>query len=265
MARARWIKPAFFKNEELSDCPYEARLLFVGLWTLADRDGYVEYRPKRIKAELFPYDDLNLSCHVITLHGKKFLGMSMVDLDGAAVPFLHIFGFRKHQRPHPHETKSVVNAKRSVPMTYEEVVTFHGEKFHYTASCAFNPLILNTFNPSILKSGEGSPGDGSGADAPSEPTETPKRRATFVKPTIDEVASYISSKGYDVDAEAFWNFYESKGWMVGKNSMKDWNAAVVTWVKSSKPKAAAQPVRPRCPTEEEIIAKWNPHLPNGGF
>ena len=49
MARSRNIKPGFFKNEDLLDLPYEYRLLFVGLWTLADREGYLEDRPKRIR------------------------------------------------------------------------------------------------------------------------------------------------------------------------------------------------------------------------
>lgn len=58
--------------------------------------------------------------------------------------------------------------------------------------------------------------------------ETAKR---FTPPAIDEVKSYISEKGYSVDAESFVAFYTSKNWFVGKNKMKDWRAAVVTWEK----------------------------------
>jgi len=49
MARTRSIKPSFFKNEFLAECEPMARLLFVGLWTLADRDGRLELRPRRIE------------------------------------------------------------------------------------------------------------------------------------------------------------------------------------------------------------------------
>ena len=56
MARARNIKPGLFKNELLVEQSLFVRLLFVGLWTLADREGRLEDRPKRIKLELFPYD-----------------------------------------------------------------------------------------------------------------------------------------------------------------------------------------------------------------
>ena len=55
----------------------------------------------------------------------------------------------------------------------------------------------------------------------------------FTKPTIDEVKEYIESRHTDVDAERFWNYYESNGWKVGRNPMKDWKACVRTWERSS--------------------------------
>lgn len=62
-----------------------------------------------------------------------------------------------------------------------------------------------------------------------EPIEKSKSSKCFVKPTIDEVKAYIKEKAYNVNAEQWWDFYESKGWFVGKNKMKDWRAAVRTW------------------------------------
>ena len=53
----------------------------------------------------------------------------------------------------------------------------------------------------------------------------------FTPPLLEEVVAYISEKGYSVNAEAFIAFYQSKNWFVGKNKMKDWRAAVVTWEK----------------------------------
>lgn len=51
----------------------------------------------------------------------------------------------------------------------------------------------------------------------------------FHPPSVDEVKAYCDEKGYSIDPSQFVNFYESKGWMVGKNKMKDWKAAVRTW------------------------------------
>lgn len=56
----------------------------------------------------------------------------------------------------------------------------------------------------------------------------------FVPPTLDQVKEYCEERGNNVDAERFIDFYESKGWMVGKNKMKDWKACVRTWEKSQK-------------------------------
>jgi hypothetical protein len=56
-----------------------------------------------------------------------------------------------------------------------------------------------------------------------------KKYSVFSVPDITEIQSYISEMGYPVDAVAFYNFYESKGWMVGSNKMKSWQAAIRTW------------------------------------
>lgn len=58
--------------------------------------------------------------------------------------------------------------------------------------------------------------------------------SVFRKPSITEIAMYCKARNNNVDAEAFWNFYESKGWKVGNATMKDWKAAVITWEKRRK-------------------------------
>ena len=56
----------------------------------------------------------------------------------------------------------------------------------------------------------------------------------FQKPTIEEIRQYCISRGNQVDPEQFFNFYESKGWRVGRSHMKDWRASVRTWEKREK-------------------------------
>ena len=67
-----------------------------------------------------------------------------------------------------------------------------------------------------------------------KPTHTPKIK--FKKPTVEEIRAYCLERHNQVDAQRFFDFYESKGWKVGKNSMKDWKASVRTWEKDEKPK-----------------------------
>lgn len=65
--------------------------------------------------------------------------------------------------------------------------------------------------------------------------ETPNGvKKYFVPPSVEEVRAYCESRGNGVDAQAFVNFYQSKGWMVGKNKMKDWKAAVGTWERNGR-------------------------------
>ena len=72
-------------------------------------------------------------------------------------------------------------------------------------------------------------------EKPVSTDEKPKRsRPPFVKPTVEEVRAYCRERESTVRAEAFVSFYESKGWMVGKNPMKDWKAAVRTWEQKDK-------------------------------
>ena len=61
-----------------------------------------------------------------------------------------------------------------------------------------------------------------------------RERKVFVKPTVAEVDAYCRSRNNFVDAEKFVNFYESKGWKVGNQPMKDWKAAVRTWEKGDR-------------------------------
>ena len=58
----------------------------------------------------------------------------------------------------------------------------------------------------------------------------------FVPPTLNEVQDFILKNGYSVDADRFMDFYEAKGWMIGKNKMKDWKAAVRNWQRGQKAK-----------------------------
>lgn len=86
--------------------------------------------------------------------------------------------------------------------------------------------------------------------------ESSKKR--FVKPTLEEVQAYCQERNNGVEPEKFINYYESKGWVVGKSPMKDWKAAVRTWEKSgyNQPKAE-QPTQAGAlppPTLEEWLS-----------
>ena len=80
-----------------------------------------------------------------------------------------------------------------------------------------------------------------------------RERKQFVKPTVEEVAAHVREKGYLFSADAFWNFYESKGWMVGKVHMRNWKAACVTWQRHAREES--RPSRPAAPRRAD---NWLP-------
>lgn len=104
MARSRNIKPGLYKNEDLAECSIWARYLFPGLWTIADREGRLEDRPKRIKAELLPFDTQDVEPLLRELSDRGFVVRYRID----GVSYLQISKFSKHQTPHYTEKPSLI-------------------------------------------------------------------------------------------------------------------------------------------------------------
>ena len=109
--RARNIKPGFYKNEELAGCSLPARLLFPGLWMMADREGRLEDRPKRIKVEIFPYDDFDVDALLCELAEAGMIVRYQVDGER----YIWIPNFLKHQNPHKREKDSDIPAFGEAP------------------------------------------------------------------------------------------------------------------------------------------------------
>lgn len=89
-------------NEQLAECSAFARLLFTGLWCLADREGRLEDRPKKIKAQVFPYDDVDGDALLSELAAQDLIIRYEVD----GLRYIAIPTFLKHQSPHRNETES---------------------------------------------------------------------------------------------------------------------------------------------------------------
>ena len=147
MARARNIKPGFFRNAELVELGFDARLLFIGLWTIADRSGRLEDRPKQIKMELFPAD--NMDCDGL-LHELSAIGMVVrYEVDGKR--YLQVTNFVKHQNPHRDEKASTIpamlcdDAKEEQEEGLQDASTVQAqcERDANTVAIGLNPDVLN--------------------------------------------------------------------------------------------------------------------------
>ena len=176
MARARNIKPGFFRNENLVELPYETRLLFIGLWTIADREGRLEDRPKRIKMELFPADDLNVDVCLQQLHDGDFVLRYKVE----DARYVQVLAFSRHQNPHQKEQASIIPAPDLLHIKEGDAPDMPDAS---TGQAPDKPGLfsdsLNTDSP--LSETPFSDPEDSGADAPGPPPDPPK--PTKPKPT----------------------------------------------------------------------------------
>lgn len=139
MARARNIKPSFFKNELLGAADPLLGLLFISLWTLADKEGRLEDRPLRIKAETFPYrENIDINSYLTQLLQLGFIDRYTV----GDVTVIQVVTFKDHQSPHSTEKASKLPAKpMNTPLT--QVLPLDNESANVT-------LNINVLNPDSL-------------------------------------------------------------------------------------------------------------------
>ena len=196
MPRSRNIKPAFFDNDLLAEVDPLGRLLFIGLWTIADFNGNLEWRPKRIKAQILPYDDCDIEEIVTSLCKSRFV--TIYSCQGSK--YLNVTNFHKHQNPHPNEKKKGTpipsfNGTGSQPADLKEVVTNNDKITTSRDGIVTDPadscfLIPDPLNPI--------------PDIPSK-----------AKPPAKKPAG-----GYTEEFETFWGLYPKK---VGKkDAFKAW-------------------------------------------
>lgn len=115
MPRARNIKPSFFDNELLGDADPMVCLLFIGLWTLCDREGILEDRPKKIKGQLFTHrEGLDVNGYLTELQRLEFI----CRYDAEGMHLIKVLNFKKHQSPHKTEKQSTLP---DIPKDYKEI------------------------------------------------------------------------------------------------------------------------------------------------
>ena len=225
MARTRSIKPGFFDNEILGDLPPLTRLLFIGLWCIADREGRLEDRPKRIKKALLGYDDVStndVSEMLQELHDGGFIVRYAIQGED----FIQVVNFTKHQNPHVKEKASEIPPPpenptyRSYGEDYEEngdeedeneehrTSTGQVSDKHQTSTIQAPPITVNRL-PST-------------GNLPPGTTEAREETCATAETEEPRTAETIAKQRFDL----FWAAYPKK---VGKkDAQREWRNAKVT-------------------------------------
>lgn len=211
MAERRMFAKTIIDSDAFLDMPVTARLLYYDLAMRADDDGFINSPKKIMRIIGASQDDLTV------LIAKKFI----IPFDSGVVVI-------KHWRIHNYIAKDRYNEtkykeeKATLKLDENRAYTLNDNKMY--TGCIQDAYSSET----QVRLGKVRLGK----------DNTLSKRDRFVPPSFDDVREYCTTLNYHFDINEFIDFYTSKGWKVGNQSMKDWKAAVRNWVRnhSNKPK-----------------------------
>ena len=209
----RILKESICTSDEIDSLSAFHETVFYRLIVMCDDFGRMDARPKILASKLFPLKDIRAAQIEDALRALTSAELvTLYTVDGK--PFLQMNTWDRHQQ---------IRAKKSkYPAPADGVIASDSNCNQMIADdskCPRNPIQSNT-NPNTNPN-------------PNRADKPPR----FVPPTVEDVKAYCIERRNGIDAESFVDFYESKGWMVGKNHMKDWKAAVRTWEKTHEEKS----------------------------
>lgn len=233
MARARNIKPGFFQNEELVELPFSTRLLFIGLWTIADREGRLEDKPKRIKMNLFPADDVDVDVALSELEGAGFL----VRYSHGSGKFIQVLAFAKHQNPHRDEKKS------EIPAPSEHSASTVQAQFLNDGNLA-ESLIPSSPIPDSPIEDKAPPAASAAPKKSKAPSKTPLPDGFCISERVEQWAAGRGITQLQAHFENFVGSCKAKGY-----TYADWDEGFMgairnDWAKLNAPQPRASPARP---------------------
>lgn len=210
MAERRMFAKKITESDAFLDMPSSTQMLYFHLSMNADDDGFVN-NPKKIQRMCGASDD----------DFKLLLAKSFVLLFESGVIVI------KHWKMH-----NYIQADRYRPTDYVEEKSMLGLKKNKAYTLDVNKMdtkCIQDVSVGKVRLGE----DSIVKDSKGESVRGEKAKR-FIPPSVEEVEQYCIERSNNIEAQSFIDFYESKGWMIGKNKMKDWKAAVRTWERSRK-------------------------------
>lgn len=235
MARARNLKPSLFKNELLGVADPHITILFTSLWCLADREGRLEDRPLRIKAETFPYrENLDINGYLTELQQLGFI--RRYKANGNSV--IQIINFKKHQAPHHTEKASELPPPNieNVDGRASKEITVNSPLMDSELTVSLPPDSLLLIPDSLLLIPECVP-----TESDSELLEKTEKlqKSAYSKPTKININFSYNQKhkelaeelglAIDLERDKFVDYYLNKT----NKKFLDWDAAFRNWLRKA--------------------------------
>ena len=222
MAERRMFSKKIIDSDAFLDMPLSTQALYFHLSMRADDDGFVS-NPRRIRTMVgASEDDLKL------LILKRFI----LTFESGVVVI-------KHWRIH-----NYINPDRYNPTTYVEekkTLALDDKKAYTEADVVQDVVQIGDSSSTQVRLDKSKGSLELGEDREEGGQAAP--RSKMPKPTVDEIRAYCEERQNNIDPQQFFDFYESKGWKVGNQPMKDWKAAVRTWEKRERKPAQPQTAR----------------------
>lgn len=230
MAERRMFAKTIVLSDAFLDMPLSARCLYFTLGMFADDDGFVN-SPKGIMRQAgCSEDDMKV------LLAKKFL----LAFESGVIVIKHWRINNYLQKDRYNQTKY---GDEKATLSLDENGAYQ------TAKALPEPMYTQeVYTQDRLGKDRLGKDTNNSADKPHG----------FTPPNVQDVRAYCKERGNKVDPENFWDFYQSKNWMIGKNKMKDWKAAVRTWERSESKKGSMSA------RQQESWNKWHPECERGG-
>jgi hypothetical protein len=220
MADRRMFAKTIIDSDAFLDMPQSTQNLYFHLCMRADDDGFIN-NPKKVQRTVNGSDDdAKLLC------AKNFI-----------IPFESGIIVIKHWRIH-----NYLRADRYKPTVYQDEKAMLDIKDNGAYTYNVGIPIVNQMETQV-RIGKVRVGK----DSIERPDANASSKNQFHKPTIEEVKEYCTERGNEVDANKWMAHYDSVGWRVGKNPMKDWKAAVRTWEPDGHKPPSPPKSKPSCP------------------
>ena len=230
----RVLKESICTSENIDKLPAFAETFFYRLIVNCDDFGRMDARPKVLAARLFPLKELRVNQVEDALRKLTLAELvTLYEVDGK--PFLQLNTWDRHQQKRAQNSKypGIEDA------TLVAGVSNCNQMKSSDIKCPRETRNENRETRIDIRETK--------EECADAPLSSSKR---FSAPSLDEVRAYCEERKNGIDAEAFVDFYTAKDWMVGKNKMKDWRAAIRTWERRDD-SSGAKPKKPAKSLEEE--------------
>lgn len=215
MAERRMFAKKITESDAFLDMPSSTQMLYFHLSMNADDDGFVN-NPKKIQRMCGASDD----------DFKLLIAKSFVILFESGIIVIKHWKMHNYIQSDRYRPTDYVDEKSMLGVKKNKAYTLDESKMY--TKC-IQDVSVGKDSIGKVRLGE----DSIVKDSKGESVRGEKTKR-FIPPSVEEVEQYCLERSNNIDAQSFIDFYESKGWMIGKNKMKDWKAAVRTWERSRK-------------------------------